>query len=481
MSRYQRAFIVLLAFLAAVPAGAWEYAFGPTTTADQGLRRVLPYRGCIGGWPPGYVAIGTKDQWGADPDVYVVYTDLNGWPVWEMSYDVLIGNFADEGVAILELPNKGFVFLSNVLKAGVQWMPALTYIRCDGSFVRTVLYPDAASGNLWGRDLIRTRTGDPSQGTAPGDLAIAGNWQNGADEDAFLMRTDAGGGLLWNVAYDIFTSEAFNALTEATPLPGQTTGDLVAVGRYLKDFTNLQGLVARVSGDDGSTLGAQHCLVYHGDFAQEEYRSVIELQSADYFGEFAMAGKTSQAGWSDDIWVTRGTPCVQNRQSRIGDAGGIRDEEAFDLREVQVDASGAPAGSLAIAGAEGPLGGPSDGALLFVDTATLMPMGGGNVFGGALAEAFFSLAENPAGGAHPAGFVMAGKTETDWDGNGDPRDLYLVYEHPDLASCRIPWTPSGVGLTWPEEPLPYTKSVPAYEADEKAKETGWFTPVPICP
>ncbi len=129
----------LVCLLMAPAAGAFEFAYGPWNTFDQAQRRVTPVVQCPG-VPAGYVAVGTKEQLGADPDVYVVYANLAGGTVWEVTYDVTSSNFEDEGVAIVEIPGKGFVFLSNLKKAGV-WLPALTYIKCNGDFGWSTIYP----------------------------------------------------------------------------------------------------------------------------------------------------------------------------------------------------------------------------------------------------------------------------------------------------------------------------------------------------
>ncbi len=102
--------------LAAGNAFAWEWAYGPPNSFEQAFRRVAPVLNCPS-QGLGYIAVGTFDQFGANPEVYVVYTNLAGAPIWEMTYDVQASTYEDEGMAIVEVPG-GFVILSNTRKPG---------------------------------------------------------------------------------------------------------------------------------------------------------------------------------------------------------------------------------------------------------------------------------------------------------------------------------------------------------------------------
>jgi hypothetical protein len=461
--------IAVLALLAADAAMAWEWVYGPANTVDQAKRRVQPVSHCQQEGP-GYIAVGTFDQGNLNPEVYVVYTPLGGGPpVWENTYDVLGFGLADEGVAIAAVPG-GFVILSNVQNGG--WMPALTLIKCHGGVVWSQIYPDVVFGkDLRGNDLIRT---------ANGDLAVAGVWWNGNDEDAFLMRTNAAGALLWNIAYDPGGFEAFNALTEAGPLSTSPTPDLIAVGRINRTNGDLQGLVARVNGANGAIGAAPQCLAHHGlPTNQDVYYSVSPpILTQPNVGQFAMVGTTSNALWLDDVWVTRGNPCVLANQSRIGSPAGTvpTAEDGYDIREaLNFPILGPAGGVLAIAGDHGPNpGGPYDGTFLYVGTNTLLPVAGtGRVFGdhGFRNEIFYSLEEDPAGWPQNR-WILAGLTETNWEGLGDPRDLYLVhYTPPGPLVCEKPWKPVGVNLDWPEAPLQFRRQAPA--KDEPVNTPFW--------
>ncbi len=153
---------------------------------------------CPGG---GYVAVGTRTSaTRTNTNVYVVRTDSTGWTIWEHTYDILQLGLPDEGIAIVEVsqPDAGFVVLSNTRNG--PWSPALTFLKCNGFPGWSQMYRDVTGGSLRGLDLIRTATGDPGSGTAPGDLAVAGvATGSGGNEDAYLMRTNLVGGLVFGV------------------------------------------------------------------------------------------------------------------------------------------------------------------------------------------------------------------------------------------------------------------------------------------
>lgn len=468
MKGLKRALLASCLGLLAVPATAWEWNYGPPTTLEDGYRRVHPVPSCGTSFPnPGYIAIGTQDIGGPNPDVYVVYTDVlgNSVPGWETTYDVEGLGLVDDGIAIVSVPNKGYVFLSNSLN-GV-WRPALTFIDCKGNVIWSQIYPDSLAGqNLWGNDLILTRSGDPAFGTAAGDLAVAGWWWNGGNEDAFLMRTDAAGNLIWNIAHNNQgLNEAFNALTEAVPAAAGQAGDLVAVGRLATTANDLQGLVARVSGNDGTIGLLPHCMQHHGaNGSAEVYHSVTRLQTF-FAGQFALVGTTRAPGWLEDIWVTRANSCALNAQSRYGNPfGQVTNERGHDIIEVLVPKAGAPVGSLAIAGdhAVQP-GAPVKGALMLLNPG-LNPIGGqSRLFGvnNPSFETFYSLAEDPIPWPLPLGYVLGGLVRSPV-ATADPMDMYLVHDDPGFNTvCEQPWNPTRVNTAWPQLNLQPSRRLPA--------------------
>lgn len=468
------AFLALLLTLA-TGAAAWEYAYGPPTTREQAFRRVSPVLHCNA---PGYIAVGTLDN-GVDSQVYVVFSDPTGGPVWEFAYDGQGVGLRDEGVALVELPNGGgFVILSNT-EIGGAWSPVLTRISCGGAPLWSFAYPDELHGNdLRGRDLIRT---------VIGSFVIAGYWWNGSDEDAFLLRTTAAGAILWNRAYDAGGFEAFHAVTEAYA-PNSLAPNLVAVGRFNQAGGDLQGLVARVSGVTGGIGALPQCMAQHGSATSDEvYNSVTDLTDPIYAGEFAMVGTTTSPATLSDIWLSRGNPCNLAAQSRMGNwFGPPTSDEGYDVIESVGPLLGPVGPVLAVVGAHGPtLAGPFDASFLQVYTGNLMVVNSfGHLFGdhAGANEVFYSLAQDPPPTSPLGTYIAAGYTATAWQ-PGDPRDLYLVRIDPTIfgGSCHEQWEPNGVVVDFPSSPIQPEILEPAGQV---SLEPQWFdlgTAFQICP
>lgn len=491
MSVFASTAIGLVWLAASATAQPTEYVYGPANTQDQAFRRVTPVVNCPGG---GYISVGTLDQAGANPDVYVVRTNNAGAQLWEKAYDIQANQSFDEGAALAEMANgTGFVLLGNTVDAQGVWNISLIKVDCQGLVIWSQLYNDPNNLNLRGHDLIETVTGNAAAGTAAGDLAVAGySFGPTGTNDAFLMRTNNFGALIWNMAYDNLviggapTHEIFRALTEARPVAPQITGDLVAVGRYVSNANNnVQGLVARVSGDTGAIGAAPQCMAHHGGGSADVYNSVTQLQTPPFAGQFAIVGTTTNLpNWLDDIWVVRGNPCGIVAQTRIGNIGPITAEAALDVREVR---GFAPAnvgiGDLALTGYHGPgINGPFDAYLLFVRVVNLAPIFG-NLFGDHLQanEIGFSLAQTPANGPQVQGFVVAGLSETDWDGLGDPRDLYQVITNAvGGTNCDQLWNPAANQINWQAVQLQPVLRSPALVNAQQTPFWPLFTPFQVC-
>ncbi len=493
-SRFRPLLLGLLAAgsLSALPAAAvpFEGVYGPPTSADQGARRVKPVRLCP---VRGFIAVGTSDVGAINPQVYVVRTDIFGTTMWENVYNIG-GGFAgqDEGRAIVELADgSGFVVLGNTWNA--SWSTALIKIDCNGNVVWTQRYSWTSSSQMRGFDLIQTTTGDASQGTAAGDLAVAG-YVSGAtpNEDPFLLRTQVNGTLIWNRAYITTANDRFNALTEATPGFG-VTGDLVAVGSTVVGTDN-QALVARVSGDNGLYGGPYRCVGHYGDTDLQSFFSVVELRTAPYAGELVFAGLTSGAAYSDDIYLVRSqaNPCVLLAQARLGDTGQpqqIDREIALDLREILQGLAPTPGmppiGSLILTGDVADLAfTQSDVPLLAVDPANFNVILG-RLFGTQLPgiEVGFSLERIPNyQGGQINGYVIAGLSSSDREGVGDPRDLYMVATDSLLDTpCSRIYKPVVTPLPWPAGHLDPQTYQPAVAASVSTGRSGLDTDYPVCP
>lgn len=483
------AFLPAAGLLCALPLAAvpFEAVYGDPNTVDQGARRVDPVNLC----GTGFIAVGTSDLGAVNSEVYVVRTDRNGFTLWENNYD--IGGFGrqDEGRALVELADgTGFVILGNTFDAG--WSTALIRLDCNGNVIWTQVYRWTAGSQMRGFDLIQTQTGDAAHGTAAGDLAVAG-YVSGAtpNEDPFLFRTQANGALIWNRAYATTGDDRFNALTEATPGFG-ISGDLVAAGGTVVG-TDIQALVARVSGDDGLYGGPFRCVAHYGDADLQSFFSVIELRTAPYAGQLVFAGLTSGAAYSDDIYLARSqaNPCLPLAQARLGDMNQplIDREVALDLREVRQALSGGllapPVGSLVLTGDV------ADIALTQSDVPLLAVQPGnfnvivGRLFGSQLPglEVGFSLERIPNyQGGIVNGYVIAGFSTSDGQGVNDPRDLYLITTDGFLDTpCSRVYKPVPKALSWPVGYFDPTTYTPATAGGVTTPQLWLDTDFKVCP
>ncbi len=479
-------------FLAAVPAAAvpFERVYGPANTADQGARRVLPVTACAPAG--GFVAVGTTQVPGSTADVYVVRTDNagnTGAPYWERSYDLTGLQLEDEGRALVELPDgSGFVLLGNTLDAAA-WSTVLMKIDCTGAPVWTRQYRAAVQGptfkNLRGFDLIRTTTGDPPTVKA-GDLAVAG-YASPASDEPFLMRTSGAGALIWNKSYNLGGAARFSALTEASPATGTPVGDLVAVGSYVKTGSaDSQALAARASGRDGSVAAANQCFAFYGtSTTQDSFFSVVELKTAPLAGRLVMAGLTTSAATSDDIYLlrTQASPCLPLQQARYG---GTDREIALDLRELLTPMAipAIPAGTLAVTGDRANVAfTASDVPLLFVNAGNFGILSG-VVFGSQLpgVEVGYSLERIPPGVGAGDGFVIAGFSTSDREAVGDPRDLYLIATNAfSTTGCNVDYVPLGQSLNWPNTVAAPTLRTHVWNGPLAPLSQPLSTSFPVCP
>ena len=445
--------------LTAWPAAAqpWEEVLGPPTTREQGEKRVAPVRLCPG---DGYIAVGTLEVGGVER-AYVVRTKANGNNIFEIAYDIASDGRPDQGNAIVELADgTGFVVLGSSTPA-TQWSAFLMKIDCNGLPQWTNKYnpPTTTTWNLFGRDLVQATTGNAAAGTAPGDLLVAGFVDySTTSSDAFLMRTKVNGALIWNRRYNAGAAiERFFGLTEASPA-AVATGDVVGVGVWAPAGATTQALALRVSGDTGLLGGAPHCAFTYGGVRDESFSAVAELRTAPETFNLAMAGRSTTPGLGEDIYLvkTNRSPCTVLAQSTIGNTvtGAAMGEVAADIKEVLVGvdpALGVPVGALALTGYRGTTAGAArDAYLLFARANNLLPITG-TLFGdhGNRNDAGSSLAQNPAGGMNPPGFIIAGMSESDFAGALDPRDLYQVNPNNTAkTNCSIGWIPPGVNQTW---------------------------------
>jgi hypothetical protein len=417
-----------LAWTAAhVSAQPFENVFGPIATSDQGARRVSAVEACPDG---GFIAVGTTGVGTATANVYLVRTKESGSPFWELSYDIGPGG-NDRGQAVAEARDgSGFIVVGTTRLGASTDDVLLLKVDCDGRPQWSRAYMNGLPKA--GFDVVEARTGDPAFGTRPGDILVAGYHANPAgNRDAFLMRTRSDGSLIWNHRYDVSNaSELLRGLTEARPQgAGTTTGDVAAVGTFVAAGAgNSQAYALRVNGNTGLFSTGLHVGAVHGGPDREGYESVVEIGNPAGAAPFlVMAGSAVSAATASDILITRtaSNPAIVVTARRIGDPAGtpLGDEAALDLHETKNAFPLYPAGSLALTGRVGRPGTVgTDAFLLVTEPSSLKPLAPGFVYGDHrdLQDWGVSVAD------YPRGFVISGFSRSDFQGVGDPLDLYLV-------------------------------------------------------
>jgi hypothetical protein len=440
-----------VATASAAHAQPFEFAYGAAASVETGARRVSPVHLCPGG---GFIAVGSS---GTAPGtrVYVLRTRPNGAPIWEFLYDVAPTAAGDAGNSLVELRDgSGFVIAGSTTGGTTGLDVLLMKIDCNGKPRWTSEYHSPGAEVAF--DVIEAASGDPAFHTQKGDLVVAGFATSPTgNASGLLLRTNAGGTLIWNRRYELAgTAGVFRALTEAAPSGGTSTGDIVAVGQ-LKSSAGQQALVSRVSGNTGLMGAAPHCTAMYGSGpsspGRQDFQSVVELTAATGAKHLAMVGSTFSSPMADDLYLvlTDPNPCVPKIERQVGDAATapFGEEIAFDVKELTTPTGIAPVGSLVLTGSAGKLGGASDAFLLAVDPVSLAPVAGsGRLYGshGVGREVGHSLA------VAPNGFIIAGSTTTDFQGIGDPGDLYLV--GPDANGktlCELAWFPPHAIVSFP--------------------------------
>ncbi|HEX6274563.1 MAG TPA: hypothetical protein VFZ53_16080 [Polyangiaceae bacterium] len=408
-------------------AGAFELVYGATPEIDSGARGVTPVQFCPGG---GFVSAGTR-QTAAASDVYVVRTSLAGFTVFERRYDVGPGSI-DRGSSIVELRNgSGFVVVGTSAVPGGTDDVLLIRTDCLGNPVFTVTYGSPLRDSA--TDVIESVSGNAAFGTAAGDLVISGTTTHpaGNNTDGLLLRVRSNGALIWHRRYDVNSvNEAFASLTEARPSLGSPTGDIVAVGNWRSGAAPDQGYVTRVSGDTGAIGGGNTCAAIYGGPDTDRFTGVVESRVGATAGQLLFTGSSFSAAQANDIYLVRSqpNPCFSLAQRRIGApaAAALGDESPSDIKQLTAAMGIGPTGALVLTGSVGATGTNAfDALLLSADITTLIPITGrryGDHAG--RRDQGLSLFQVPA--AFGSGIVISGTADSDPQGVGDARDLYLV-------------------------------------------------------
>ncbi len=284
-----------------------EWVYGPTASIDQGSRRVSAVPAVCGG---GFVSVGTSTPSGTtNSNVYVVRTTAAGAPIWELQYDIGPGSIdRGESIAVLAAGN-GFVVAGSTQAATTAPADAfLMRLNCGGGIVWLNLYASSLAEGAF--DVIEAQSGDAAFGTAAGDLVAAGfATATAGGDDAMLFRVRNTGALIWHRRYGVTGArEHFRALTEARPIAPALTGDIVAAGSFNNGAatTAEQGYVARVNGNTGLIGAAPQCAAHYGDAATQRFEAVTDLRAtSSVVGQLVFGGVTNSTTTSNDLYLLR--------------------------------------------------------------------------------------------------------------------------------------------------------------------------------
>lgn len=438
--------LAALSFLAPVGlfAQTFETVYGPPTTVEQGARRVKPVEFCP---DEGFIAVGTTASAASPYDAYLVRTRPDGSTVWELSYDIGPGG-NDRGNALAEARDgSGFILVGTTrASATAPDHVFLVKVGCDGSVVWAQTY--LSGGTEAGLDVVEAQSGDRAFGTRRGDLLVAGFASNAAgNRDGLLFRArGVDGSLIWNHRYDYNgATEVFRGLTEGRGTSGSPTGDVVAAGVFFAPgVPTARGYVVRADGNTGLIGPAPQNAVIYGTADPQSFESVVELRNLAGVAPFlVMAGATSSPGQASDVLLTRTgiDPFALVTSRRIGDVATapLGEEAALDLHEVTNPLSLASPGQLALTGRAGRPGtAAADAFLLIADPGSLKPAAPGRLFGDHADRRDWGVSVSD----HRRGFVIAGFSDSDFEGVGDRRDLYLIgTDDGGKTDCVKEWEP----------------------------------------
>lgn len=339
---------------AAARAQTWEGLYGGLGT-ENGHGQVIPVTNTPGG---GYVIGGFSTSPSLiDPDIYLTKVDNNGTLLWTKTYDVSAGQ-ADAVNDILELPNGSFVL------TGVISTKPTTYNDPNTGDI-FIMKVDANGEELWTKhyggsllDFGSSITTDPDNG----DIIVAGTTLSfGAAPsgtpffpapplpppsvpldpvpqfgDAFLLRTDPNGNILWMRTFGGELADGFNSVIVSTNDPvnqkniiaaGYSENFVLQGGSYVKQ---IRPFIVRV--DPQGLIGVMpltNSIIANG--AGLPPASLNCIRQVPSGNDFIAVGNTSLNG---DVYLLRvNNNLTQLRDWRIGQTNGLEHGKWLDFRQ----------------------------------------------------------------------------------------------------------------------------------------------------
>ncbi len=226
----------------------------------------------------GYMMSGYTNSYGAGGnDAWLIKADANGVMQWNRTYG---GNGTDMGYDLVQTSDGGYTFVGYTSSFGAGGNDAWL-VRTDAN--GNMLWNKTYGGNSTDQTYALARTSD-------GGYAIAGYTMRGSNLSAYLVRTDANGNLLWEKTYRETNSNQLGLHMIRT-----TDEGFAIVG-----WTYLNGQdFLLIKTDPGGNL--QFNKTYGGPGVENGYAI---LQTSD--GGYLLTGSTNSFGsGGNDVWMVR--------------------------------------------------------------------------------------------------------------------------------------------------------------------------------
>jgi hypothetical protein len=166
----------------------------------------------------GYILAGETGSW-PNYDIFLIKTDANGNIIWAKTYG---GTDRDWAYSVQQTSDSGYIVAGTTLSFGAGWHDFLL-IKTD------------ANGNLqWAKTYGGTyyEFASSVQQTSDGGYIVAG-WTNtfgAGGSDAFLIKTDANGNVIWAKTYGGTNSEGASSVRQTSDGGYIVAGDTRSFG-----------------------------------------------------------------------------------------------------------------------------------------------------------------------------------------------------------------------------------------------------------
>jgi hypothetical protein len=227
-----------------------------------------------------FAIIGTTRSYGPGSEAgWLINIDSNGQPLWNQTYG---GGIAESLRSIVECSDGGFAMSGHTLSYGAG--------DYDVWLVRT-----DSSGNAYWNQTYGGSDYDQSSElilSTSGGFAIIGFSESfsGGGCDVWLIRTNAGGDLVWNRTYPSPAWDAGRSLIEVS-----THGFAIAGS---KDDSASDGWLVRVDVDGNPLWNKTYT---YGPQGSEQFASIVESSS----GGFITTGYVEVGIGNMDVWLLR--------------------------------------------------------------------------------------------------------------------------------------------------------------------------------